>query len=310
MFLTPKIFIFTALTALVLSFLYADLTRLPSAEEAQESIVKLLSKSEDCVLCGDVLRSLDVFQQAQSNPIMKATEGYDKPHSAFIRSCEEDPSTLGCDTALDRHRVEKAKRAALIITSVEQSSNAVVAGLLRRRYKDFMGYILAEKQQEQCATCIVEDGPSPRLVANPINEVLLGYVWYLLYPINERHRAFCWQHCEGVLTVSERLHLWMLRFYLVHGIRFRLIALQQEHGTIFVLLVQMLVLWTVLQRYVGEARGTGVGIGNGGGGGAVGGITVTSVTPNGQMDISTVAAKACARRAVLARGKSGGGRRD
>ncbi|ORC91324.1 uncharacterized protein TM35_000063290 [Trypanosoma theileri] len=310
--------------------MYSDVNRLPSTPYVLARIASMLSTNGDCEICGDVLRTLDSFQYALSTPLLRATEGYDKPQSAFLRACEENPSSFGCDTALDRNRAEKIKRVAVVISRVEQyfaSQEPRGAALLHRRYDEFVEYLLAEKEQEECTTCIADDGLSPRLVTNPLTESFLGNMWFHFFPINERHQAFCWQHCEGSLAIGDRFRLWLLRFYVTYAVRFRLMALQREYGTIVCVLLQFTLLLAVLQTYVGEERATTPGSGGGGGGknnnnnsgvgnnsnsGGNGGGSLNAVG-NGHTEVSAavpVSARAGARRSVLARGKGGGGKRD
>ncbi|PWU92113.1 hypothetical protein C4B63_40g190 [Trypanosoma cruzi] len=292
-----KVLFSTLLIVCVVFFLCADLSRLPTRESAMIDISRLLSKTEDCERCGEVLRSLDAFQLSRSTLLMRATEGYDKPHSSFIRACEENPNNLGCDTALDRDRTERAKGASLIISQVNklyEPKDEGVSLLLNNRYNDFMKYLLDEKEQESCLTCVVEDGRLARLMTEPVADAVLGYTWYHLYPINERHQAFCWRHCEGLLTYLERIYLYFLRFYVTQAVRFRLMALQHEYATIVLIMLQLALLVIILQRYVADGRG---GTGSGA---HVGGNAHTENNPAGGL-------RGNARRAALGRGKGGGG---
>ncbi|RNF01058.1 hypothetical protein TraAM80_07220 [Trypanosoma rangeli] len=302
MFFSTKIFFGMLLLACVVLFLCADFSRLPTKESAMLDISRLLHKTGDCNICGDVLRSLDTFQLSRSTSLIRATQGYDKPHSAFIRACEENPNTLGCDTALDRDRAERMKRASLIIMQVEQlpvSKERGISNLLHRRYDDFMTYLMNEKEQEMCLTCVVENGRLPSLSTSQLADTLLDSAWYHIYPINERHQAFCWRHCEGLLTYSERLYLWFLRFYITRAVRLRLMALQGEYAIIALILGQLALLVVILQRYVTDVRG------GAGGGSHVCGNLHTDNTPAGGLRSGT-------RRSTLGRGKGGGGagRRD
>ncbi|KAH9598010.1 hypothetical protein LSM04_000854 [Trypanosoma melophagium] len=291
----------------------SDFSRLPSTPYVLARIASMLGKNSDCEICGDVLRTLDSFQYALATPLVRATEGYDKPQSAFLRACEEDPSGFGCDTALDRNRAEKIKRAAVVISRVEQyftSQEPRGAALLHRRSDAFLEYLLAEKEQEECTTCMAEDGRSPRLVTNPLTEAFLGNMWFHFFPINERHQNFCWQHCEGSLAISDRLRLWFLRAYVTYAVRFRLLALQREYGTLISLLVQFLLLLAVLQLYVGDERVAIPGYTGGGRSNIISGGSSLSAAANGHAEVSAAApvlARAGARRGVLARGKGGGG---
>ncbi|RNE95667.1 uncharacterized protein Tco025E_09952 [Trypanosoma conorhini] len=299
MFLSAKMLFSMVLIACVVSFLCADLSRLPTQESAMLEISRLLHKTEDCSICGEVLRGLDAFQLSRSISLIRATQGYDKPHSAFVRACEENPNTLGCDTALDRDRAERTKRASMIMLEMGQlpeSKEQGVSDLLSRRYDDFVTYLINEREQERCLTCVVEAGRVPRLVASPLADVFLDCTWYHIYPINERHQAFCWRHCEGLLTYLERVYLWLLRFYVTRSVRFHLMALQSEHFTIALILGQLALLVVILQRYVTDVKG------GGGGGSHFGGNLHTDNT-------ATAGQRGASRRTTLGRGK-GGGRRD
>ncbi|CAJ1012999.1 hypothetical protein Q4I28_008312 [Leishmania naiffi] len=239
--------------------LLLDLTRLPDSSAAQEYVYSLLTPCDGlrlCNLCGEVLDMVDLAQRAVANPFQDkltlSPEGVDLHGLQLYQRCLREPFLRGCDTLVHKVKAQKMESAKVVLAKVVEDVRFRQRwGSLGRDYildntVQLTAYMFDSqdrplggmrdlRKKEDSTENIVYQPTTLSLGGDPENESLVTWVWFLRRDVQPRHRDFCYSFCEGKLTLFGRVQLELVRFYVRHAVKSRLLLLRQKHrGTLLV----------------------------------------------------------------------------
>ncbi|AYU83879.1 hypothetical protein, conserved [Leishmania donovani] len=253
--------------------LLLDLTRLPDSSAAQEYVFSLLTPCDGvglCNLCGEVLEMVDLVQRALANPFQDkltlSPEEWDAHGLQSYQRCLREPFLRGCDTLLHKIRMQRIDFAKGILEQVVEDvqfrqkwgslgedyviDNAVqLTTYIFDSQERSLGGRRDPRKEDGAARNIVYQPSTLSLGGDPEVESLVTRVWFLRRDVLLLHQDFCYPVCEGRLTVFGRVQVALLRFYVRHAIKPRLLLLRQQHrGTLVVAELMMIGLAFCVER--------------------------------------------------------------
>ena len=258
--------------------LFLDVTRLPDSADAQEYVFTALTPCNGlrmCNLCGAVLEMVDLVQRALANPFtdeltLSAAEW--DPHSLqSYQRCLREPIQRGCDTLIHKVKTQRIEFAKLILEQIlEDVAFQHKWGLLGEDYivssaVRLTNYIFEAQErslggrrdpykEDSAARSIVYQHSTLSLSGDPAMESLVTRVWFLRRDVQQLHKDFCYAVCEAKLGFLGRLRLALVRFYIHHSIKPRLLLLREYHrGTLIVVELMMIGLAVCVERMMGPA---------------------------------------------------------
>ncbi|GET93600.1 hypothetical protein, conserved [Leishmania tarentolae] len=245
--------------------LLLDLTQLPDSATAQEYVFSLLSPCDEdhlCSLCGEVLQMVDLVQRTLVNPFEDEFTlpmgDWDQSSFHLYQRCLREPLLRGCDTLVHKIKMQRVEFAKLILDLVSRNTqfrnkwDSLAEEYVTDNVVQLTTYIFDSQEHLFGARrdAHKEDGAAQNIVFHPATlslgcdpeiESLLTRVWFLRRDVLPLHQEFCYPVCEGKLTVFERVQLKVLRFYVRHAIKPRLLVLRQKHrGTLVVAELMMI----------------------------------------------------------------------
>lgn len=267
-------------TVLLLTLpLLLDLTRLPDSSAAQEYVFSLLTPCDGvglCNLCGEVLEMVDLVQRALTNPFQDrltlSPEDWDAHGLQSYQRCLREPFLRGCDTLVHKIRMQRIDFAKVILEQVVEDvqfrqkwgslgedyvvDNAVqLTTYIFDSQERSLGGRRDPRKEDGAARNIVYQPSTFSLGGDPEVESLVTRVWFLRRDVLLLHQDFCYPVCEGRLTVFRRVQVVILRFYVRHAIKPRLLLLRQRHrGTLVVAELMMIGFAFCVERVMRPGR--------------------------------------------------------